>query len=97
MAAGGGGVFTAEVVEASTVVAMAAAEAPTKVAAPTEACAEGRHRDAVPPTECEFALRHLCSIPVRRSGVSGPQLRPVEASSCERTLTNGYRTFAYFA
>jgi hypothetical protein len=52
-------VFTAEVVEASTVVAMAAAitvamaaaEAPTKVAAPTEACAERRHRDAVPPQQ----------------------------------------------
>jgi hypothetical protein len=54
---------TAEVVEASTVVAMmaaitvedmaatAAVEAPTKVAAPTEACAERRHRDAVPPQQ----------------------------------------------
>jgi hypothetical protein len=31
--------------------ATAAAEAPTKVAAPTEACAERRHRDAVPPQQ----------------------------------------------
>jgi hypothetical protein len=49
-------VFTAEEVEASTVAATAAeeaptVEAPTKVAAPTEACMELRHRDAVPPRQ----------------------------------------------